>query len=87
MSKILFDANFKDDNIGRQMNFRLFSACEKVKSEYIFEGIAQYSTEEKIPNNVNIFDCVNMFGLDNLWRASVPAITAFSKKTRLFQRF
>ncbi len=71
-NKILFDADFKNDPIGQQMSFRLMDACKKISESCTFSGIAQYDTEEKIPENVNI-KSFSLFGFDNLWKALVPA--------------
>ena len=79
MKKILFDADFKKDKIGQQMNFRLMDACKKFSADLLFEGISQHETAEKIPQNVNI-KSINILGMENLWRASVPSIKSLLNK-------
>lgn len=83
MKKILFDANFKRDKIGQQLNFRLFNACNNISKEHSFLGFSEQKTDEKIPQNT-IIKNINLLGLENLWQASVPAISALLNKNTPF---
>ncbi|MCR4881529.1 MAG: glycosyltransferase [bacterium] len=84
MKKLLFDANFKKDMIGQQLTFRLINACKSIVPDCVFEGIAQYPTKEKIPENVKIYRSINMLGIDSLWYATVPALNALISKDEPF---
>ena len=78
-NKILFDADFKNDPVGQQMCFRLIDACKNIAPEYVFCGIAQEDTEEKIPENATI-KSLGLMGVDSLWRALIPSFWGMVNK-------
>ena len=84
MNKVLFDANFKDDILWKQMHSCLFAAVMKIAPEYKFFGLSNENTEKIFSKNVHIKTaefCCN----DNIWHNLIlPMACVFNKNVPIY---
>ena len=79
LKKILFEANFKNNFVGKNMHVCLFRAMEKIAPDYNFLGICKYDSSSRFGLNTNV-KRIDFCGCDNLWNNTILPFIAFTNK-------